>query len=112
MQIQKLRGVDFVAGYHDLTICKGGLEVYPRLIAAHHHKPFLGDPTPSGVAEMDALLGGGPMRGTSTLISGPAGAGKTTLALQYVHAACEGLCWFAPNRWGWICSNIWTAAVS
>ncbi|MGD0491944.1 MAG: ATPase domain-containing protein [Steroidobacteraceae bacterium] len=89
LQIQKLRGVDFIAGYHDLTICKGGLEVYPRLIAAHHHKPFVGDPTPSGVEEMDALLSGGPLRGTSTLISGPAGSGKTTLALQYVHAACE-----------------------
>jgi circadian clock protein KaiC len=89
LQVQKLRGVDFSAGYHDLTIRKGGLEVYPRLIAAHHHKPFVGDPTPSGVAAMDALLAGGPMRGTSTLISGPAGAGKTTLALQYVHAACE-----------------------
>jgi circadian clock protein KaiC len=89
LQVQKLRGVDFVAGYHDLTIRKGGLEVYPRLIAAHHHKPFVGDPTPSGVGEMDALLSGGPLRGTSTLISGPAGSGKTTLSLQYVHAACE-----------------------
>jgi circadian clock protein KaiC len=89
LQVQKLRGVDFVAGYHDLTIRKGGLEVYPRLIAAHHHKPFVGDPTPSGVEEMDALLSGGPLRGTSTLISGPAGSGKTTLALQYVYAACE-----------------------
>jgi circadian clock protein KaiC len=89
LQIQKLRGVDFVAGYHDVTLRKGGLEVYPRLVAAHHHKPFIGDPTPSGVEEMDALLSGGPLRGTSTLISGPAGAGKTTLSLQYVHAACE-----------------------
>src|ERR1700677_872706 len=89
LQIQKLRGVDFVAGYHDLTIRKGGLEVYPRLIAAHHHKPFVGDPTPSGVEEMDALLSGGPLRRTSTLTSGPAGSGKTTLSLQYVHAACE-----------------------
>jgi circadian clock protein KaiC len=89
LQVQKLRGVEFVAGYHDLTIRKGGLEVYPRLIAAQHHKPFIGDPTPSGVAAMDALLAGGPLRGTSTLISGPAGAGKTTLALQYVQAACE-----------------------
>lgn len=88
LQIQKLRGVDFIAGYHDLTIRKGGLEVYPRLIAALHHKPFVGDPTPSGVPEMDALLAGGPLRGTSTLISGPAGSGKTTLSLQYVHAAC------------------------
>lgn len=89
LQVQKLRGVDFVAGYRDLTIRPGGLEVYPRLIAALHHKPFLGEPTPSGVPEMDALLAGGPLRGTSSLISGPASSGKTTLTLQYVHAACE-----------------------
>lgn len=89
MQVQKLRGVDFVAGYHDLNIRKGGLDVFPRLIASEHHAPFAGAPTPSGVDELDALLGGGPLRGTSTLITGPAGSGKTTLALQYVNAACE-----------------------
>lgn len=89
VQVQKLRGVDFVAGYHDLVIRTGGLEIFPRLIAAEHHAPFIGDPVPSGVGELDALLGGGPLRGTSTLITGPAGTGKTALALQYVHAACE-----------------------
>jgi circadian clock protein KaiC len=89
LQVQKLRGVDFVAGYHDFSLRKGGLDVFPRLIAADHHKAFAGEATPSGVAEMDALLSGGPLRGTSTLITGPAGAGKTTLALQYVFAACE-----------------------
>lgn len=89
LQTQKLRGVDFVAGYHDLIIRKGGLEVYPRLIAAHHHVPFVGDPMPSGIQELDDLLNGGPARGTSTLITGPAGSGKTTLALQYIVAACQ-----------------------
>lgn len=89
LQVQKLRGVDFVGGYHDFTIQRGGLEVYPRLIASDHHKPFVGDPTPSGVAELDALLAGGPLRGTSTLLTGPAGSGKTTIALQYIYAACE-----------------------
>ncbi|WP_269714760.1 ATPase domain-containing protein [Caulobacter sp. NIBR2454] len=89
LQVQKLRGVDFIAGYHDLTIRKGGLEVFPRLIASEHHVPFTGEPTPSGLSELDALLAGGPLRGSSTLISGPAGAGKTTLALQYLYAACE-----------------------
>ena len=43
----------------------------------------------SGVAELDALLSGGPLRGTTTLITGPAGTGKTTIALQYLYAACE-----------------------
>jgi circadian clock protein KaiC len=89
LQIQKLRGVDFLAGFHDFSIRKGGLEVYPRLVASDHHTPFAGDPTPSGVGELDALLAGGPLRGTSTLITGPAGSGKTTVALQYVCAACE-----------------------
>ena len=89
LQVQKLRGVDFTAGFHDFTIRKGGLEIYPRLIASTHHATFLGEPTPSGVIELDRLIGGGPLRGTSTLITGPAGSGKTTIALQYLDAACR-----------------------
>ncbi|SDS30831.1 circadian clock protein KaiC [Halopseudomonas xinjiangensis] len=89
LQIQKLRGVDFTAGFHDFTIRKGGLEVYPRLIAAGRHVEFTGEAVKSGIPELDNLLFGGPMRGTSTLVSGPAGAGKTTLALVYVAAACR-----------------------
>lgn len=89
LQVRKIRGLDFVGGYHDFKLRKGGLDVFPRLIAAEHHTPFVGEATPSGVAALDALLGGGPLRGTSTLITGPAGAGKTTLALQYVGAACR-----------------------
>lgn len=89
MQVQKLRGVDFTAGYHDFTIRKGGIEIYPRLIASTHHSNFSGDVTPSGVTELDNLLGGGPRRGTSVLLTGPAGCGKTTIALQYLFAACE-----------------------
>ena len=88
LQVQKLRGVDFIAGYHDFNIRKGGLEIYPRLIAATHHSDFSGEVTPSGIAELDNLLGGGPLRGTSTLVTGPAGSGKTTIALQYLVAAC------------------------
>jgi circadian clock protein KaiC len=89
LQVQKLRGVDFSAGFHDFEIRKGGLDVYPRLIASDHHESFVGEPVASGVPELDALLSGGPLRGTCTLITGPAGAGKTTIALQYLHAACE-----------------------
>ncbi|WP_129782002.1 ATPase domain-containing protein [Peristeroidobacter soli] len=88
LQVQKLRGVDFVAGYHDFAIRKGGLEIFPRLIASSHHAPFVGDAVSSGVEELDALLNGGPLRGTCTLLTGPAGCGKTTIALQYLHAAC------------------------
>lgn len=89
LQVQKLRGVAFRAGYHDFSIERGGLVVYPRLVASDHHSDFLGEPTPSGVQALDDMLGGGPLRGTSTLITGPAGSGKTNLALQYVGAACR-----------------------
>lgn len=89
MQVQKLRGVDFIAGYHDLAICTGGMQIYPRLVASDHHAPFVGDAVPSGIAELDDLLGGGPLWGTSTLLTGPAGSGKTNVALQFVAAACQ-----------------------
>lgn len=88
LQVQKLRGVDFTAGFHDFTIRKGGLEVYPRLIAAKHNSEYANEPVKSGVRELDDLLVGGPIRGTSTLVTGPAGSGKTTLALVYLAAAC------------------------
>ncbi len=89
IEVQKLRGIDFVSGFHDMRIRRGGLEVFPRLIAAEHHVPFAGESTSSGVPELDSLLDGGPLRGTCTLITGPAGTGKTTIALQYVLAAYE-----------------------
>ena len=89
MQIQKLRCVDFTAGFHDFTIRKGGLEVYPRLIAAGRHVELTVEAVKSGISELDNLLVGGPIRGTSTLVTGPAGSGKTTLALVHVAAACR-----------------------
>jgi circadian clock protein KaiC len=88
LQVQKMRGQPFMAGYHDLSILTGGVEVYPRLIAAEHHVSFGNEATLSGVPHLDALTGGGFLRGTSTLLTGPAGTGKTTLAMQYVGAAC------------------------
>jgi circadian clock protein KaiC len=87
--VQKYRGVAYRGGYHDFVIRTGGLDVFPRLVASEHDTAFVGEPTPSGVVDLDSLLNGGPLRGTTTLISGPAGAGKTTLALQYVVAACR-----------------------
>lgn len=88
LQVQKMRGATFIAGYHDINIRTGGMEVYPRLIAAKHHVDFVNDPILSGIGQLDSLMGGGFLRGTSTLLTGPAGSGKTTLALQYVGAAC------------------------
>jgi len=89
LEVQKMRGIRFRAGYHDFNIEQGGIEVFPRLVAHEHHRPFVGAPVASGILALDALLDGGPLRGTSTLITGPAGTGKTTLALQYVDAACR-----------------------
>lgn len=87
--IMKLRGRAYRGGYHDFRIVRGGLEVYPRLIAAEHHQPFTAERVLSGVAALDALLGGGPDRGTSTILIGPAGVGKSSLASGYVFAALE-----------------------
>jgi len=89
LQVRKLRSIDFVAGYHDFVIRKGGLDIYPRLIAADHETAFTSEHVASGVAELDELLHGGPLRGTCMLVTGPAGTGKTTLALQFIYEACE-----------------------
>jgi circadian clock protein KaiC len=87
LRVMKLRGTSYRGGYHDFTIKEGGLEIYPRLVAAEHTEPFERGQVKSGVAALDQLLGGGPDRGTSTLLMGPAGSGKSSLAVQYAAAA-------------------------
>jgi len=87
LRVLKLRGVRFRGGYHDFTIDRGGLAVFPRLVAAEHRRELASGTVPSGLPELDGLLGGGLDRGTSTLILGPAGAGKSALATQYAVAA-------------------------
>lgn len=89
LRVVKMRGIKFRGGFHDCTIKTGGLEIYPRLVAAEHHKAFDGAFTPSGNAELDKLLGGGLERGTSALIIGGAGVGKSSLALTYVTEAAS-----------------------
>ena len=89
LRVLKMRGRAFRGGFHDFLIRSGGLEVFPRLVAAEHHRPFDADPLKSGVAELDRLTGGGLHRGTSALLMGPAGAGKSTIATQYAVAAAE-----------------------
>ncbi len=83
LRVIKLRGVKFREGYHDYFIETGGLRIFPRLIAAEHHAKFKRQPVSSGIKELDGLLGGGLDRGTTTLILGAAGTGKSTLAVQY-----------------------------
>ena len=87
MVVDKLRGVSFREGYHDYQIKTGGIVVYPRLVAAEHPEAFSREPVSSNIAELDALLGGGLERGTSTLFLGAAGTGKSSLASQYAVAA-------------------------
>jgi circadian clock protein KaiC len=80
LSVTKFRGSDFRGGYHDYRIRRGGLEVYPRLVAAEHRQPSTRERISSGIAPLDTMLGGGLERGTSTLIQGAAGTGKSTLA--------------------------------
>ncbi len=89
MEVLKLRGSSFREGFHDYGIRRGGLAVYPRLVAAEHKSDFLREQISSGIRELDDLVGGGINRGTSTLIMGPAGAGKSTIAAKYAFAAME-----------------------
>jgi circadian clock protein KaiC len=89
LQVLKMRGKPFRPGYHDYTIVRGGLNVVPRLVAAEHHEAFAPELVKSGLRELDDLMGGGLDRGTSTLLMGPAGCGKSTLATQYAVAAAR-----------------------
>lgn len=90
VRVVKLRGHKTVGGFHDFDIVKGGARVFPRLVAAEHAAALPdGDTVSSGVAGLDKLLGGGAQRGTSTLIIGPAGAGKSSIASLFAHAGCE-----------------------
>jgi circadian clock protein KaiC len=87
LSITKLRGVEFREGNHDYAIKRGGLAVFPRLIAAEHHREFEKAMKSSGNRELDALVGGGLHTGTSNLLIGPAGSGKSTIAMMFAHAA-------------------------
>lgn len=89
LRIVKMREVAFRGGYHDMVIRKGGVEVFPRLVAAEHRVPFEKELVSSGVPELDQLVGGGLDRGTSTLLMGPAGSGKSSIATQYAVAAAR-----------------------
>jgi len=87
LQILKFRGSEFASGFHDFVIRAGGIGVFPRLVAADHQVDYLRSAIVSGVESLDALLGGGIERGTSTLLLGPPGSGKSSIAFQYATAA-------------------------
>ena len=87
LRVIKYRGTAFRGGNHDFTIATGGLRLFPRLVAAEHRTGFRRDLMSSGIAELDALLGGGLERGTSALLLGPAGTGKSLLGLYFATTA-------------------------
>jgi circadian clock protein KaiC len=89
LRIIKCRGVKFRGGFHDYSIQRGGLEVFPRLVAAEHRRKREIERFSSGLPALDALLGGGLECGTSSLIIGAPGTGKSTLAAKFVHAAAQ-----------------------
>ncbi|WP_250493459.1 ATPase domain-containing protein [Caballeronia sp. GAWG1-1] len=89
LRIAKMRGIKFREGFHDMKLNTGGIEVYPRLIASEHHADFSAKPLSTGTAGLDALLGGGLVPGTNTLIVGPSGVGKTTTVTSCLLAALE-----------------------
>ncbi|MBN9364429.1 MULTISPECIES: ATPase domain-containing protein [unclassified Devosia] len=87
LKVVKYRAQRFRGGFHDFTIQTGGLQVFPRLVSAEHKTGFERRRLTSGSTELDALLGGGIEAGSSSLIIGPAGTGKSTVAFQFVAAA-------------------------
>lgn len=89
MRILKYRGTRYRGGYHDMTIATGGVNVFPRLVAAEHRTKFARDPIPTGIKPFDDLLGGGIDTGSSTLVIGPAGTGKSLIAITFALAAVK-----------------------
>jgi circadian clock protein KaiC len=89
LRVIKYRGRHFRGGFHDFVIATGGVRVFPRLISAEHRKPFSREPLPSESAELTDLLGGGVERGSSVLILGPAGTGKSLLTLTFAMGAAS-----------------------
>jgi circadian clock protein KaiC len=87
--VSKFRGSDFQGGPHAMRLTGSGMEVYPRLVPGDHSHPFAPEMIPSGIAELDEMLCGGIERGTITILSGPSGAGKTTLGIQFMKQAAS-----------------------
>jgi circadian clock protein KaiC len=102
IKVNKMRGLNFVGGYHDAMIVPGGMKVFPRLVGSEHKRTKAGTQMKSDIPQFDALVGGGLDGGTSCLLLGPAGTGKSTIALQFAVAAARRgenvfICLFEEN---------------
>jgi circadian clock protein KaiC len=89
LRVQKMRGQTFRSGYHDMTIERGGVAVFPRLVASGQQTDFQRKKMTSGIAELDHLLGGGVQQGSSALVLGPSGAGKSVFVQRFLAAALD-----------------------
>jgi circadian clock protein KaiC len=89
LMVLKIRGSKYRGGYHDFSIETGGISVFPRLVAAEHRRDFEHESISSGIKGLDDLLGGGLTRGTSNLFIGPAGSGKSTIAMKFLLEAAK-----------------------
>lgn len=89
VRVHKFRGSDFQSGDHAATITENGIVVYPRLQPGKYERAFQNTPLSSGIEEMDQMLGGGIEKGTVTMITGPSGAGKTNLGIQFMKEAAS-----------------------
>jgi circadian clock protein KaiC len=89
LRVVKLRGVKYRGGFHDFTIEKGGISLFPRLVAAEHQELLTSESVTSGLPALDALCDGGLHRGSSTLVLGPAGSGKSTICTQFAMSSVE-----------------------
>ena len=87
LRVVKYRGRRFRGGFHDFAIETGGIRAFPRLVSAEHRRDFARDVLATDSTELNALMGGGVERGSSVLVLGPAGTGKSTLALSFVKTA-------------------------
>lgn len=90
LEVTKIRAAEFREGYHDYLIVRGGLRVFPRLVSGEYRNgKVMEENLPSGIEELDSLFNGGVARGTSTLVAGPTGCGKSTLCTQFVVSAAK-----------------------
>lgn len=89
LRVIKYRGQSFRGGFHDFIIAEGGVQVFPRLVSGEHKTGYARNVLTSGIGELDALLGGGIEQGSSTLVMGPAGSGKSLLTVQFAVSAAQ-----------------------